>query len=704
MRQKAYLICSLVITVVFIICSFLFVSSFIRLYESIKDIGFSFGYYFCEIFSIPHQITPTVNELSPTVSDIELSFLPKDFNFFKLKWQLYVQSLWNIETLQFYLIRIGNQLATFSRIILLLIPFVLLFVLWYRSYFQENEKSLNAISKPLCTYLFIRNHVIRPVIVFLKDLWQYAKTHHFVKVWLILWAMYFNFFTIGFEFVSYYFYLVISFDLFHLYRQIYKLMIDLLPMIQFIPWFIWCMIGIYLFDRIRKKVGYGKLNHLEMRNRGFINSMGQVTLICGEPGTGKTTALTDMCLSTSIIFRDKAFEKILENDLKFPNFPYAVLESQFKTAIVYHQVYNLATTEEWIRKKREKFYRCPTQHRCFEYDYQKYGLAYWDGLKEITLFEMLENYVKLYFIYIIESSLIVSNYGIREDNLIDDQGNFPLWHTDFFQTNQDYMNAYSRHAHILDFDMLRLGKTVIEHNKKRNAFEFGVVAITEAGKERGNNLENQEVKKNDNKANRKNDLFNQTLKMIRHSATVDNYPFVKIFLDEQRAQSLGANDRELCEKVLFIQEKKETKNLLCLFPLEEMLHDWMYEKFQNIYYQYRYQRSDQTLLFYLIKNFVSSYHHSFMKRYNTFGYNIQIIEMDKGTLDAQKETNKYYLLHKKIYARRFATDAFSDYFRVKTKKSKIGLNDLEEFETERATLDELESENSYFIFDILHKK
>ena len=704
MRTKIYLICSVLITIGFSACAFLFPLAFLRLWDSIKDIGFSVAYYFCEIFSVQHQITPTVNEIPSALKNINLPFLPQDFDLFCIKIRIYFHSLWSQESLLFYCMRISNFLESFSKMVLLLLPAGILFVLWYRSYFKDSGQPLNSFSRPLQIYLFIRKRLLTPIIQFLKNLFHYARTHHFFTIWIILWAFYFNFFMILIEFVAYYFYLVVSFDLMHIYRQIYKMFLDLLPMMIFIPTFLWILIGIWIFDFIRRKIGYERLHHLEMRNRGFINSTGQVTLICGEPGTGKTTSLTDMCLSLSVMFRNKAFEKILENDIKFPNFTYAVLESQLRTAIEYHQVYNLSTAEKWIRKKKKKFYAYPTKHRCFEYDYQRYGLIYWDGLKQITLFEMLENYVKLYFIYVMESSLIVSNYGIREDHIINDQGNFPLWHFDFFRTDQEYMNAYSRHAHILDFDMLRLGKTVIENNKKRNAFEFGIVAITEAGKERGNSLENQEIKKSADKANRKNDLFSQTLKMIRHSATVDNFPFVKILLDEQRAQSLDANDRELCEKVLFIREKKETKNLLWMFSVEEMIHDWIYGKFQDLYYRYRYQRCDNTLLFYLIKNAVSSYHHFYMRRYNTFGYNIQIVETDKGTLDASKERNKYYLLHKKIYSKRFATDAFSDYFRVKTAKSKLGINDIAEFETERATLEELESENSYFIFDIMQKK
>ena len=123
-------------------------------------------------------------------------------------------------------------------------------------------------------------------------------------------------------------------------------------------------------------------------------------------------------------------------------------------------------------------------------------------------------------------------------------GNVPLWLTDFFPKRR---RDSSRHAHILDFDVLRLGKKLLENNPKAGSFAFGVVAITEIGKERGNNLELKEVKKGTEETNQKNDLFNSWLKMCRHSATVDNFPFIKVFTDEQRPKSLGSDARDLAD-------------------------------------------------------------------------------------------------------------------------------------------------------------
>ena len=54
-------------------------------------------------------------------------------------------------------------------------------------------------------------------------------------------------------------------------------------------------------------------------------------------------------------------------------------------------------------------------------------------------------------------------------------------------------------------------------------------------------------------------------------------------------------------------------------------------------------------------------------------------------------------MNKKIYSKRFSTDCFSDYFNELAKNTKIGLNDYMEYATEKATIAELKTQNSYFI-------
>ena len=113
----------------------------------------------------------------------------------------------------------------------------------------------------------------------------------------------------------------------------------------------------------------------------------------------------------------------------------------------------------------------------------------------------------------------------------------------------------------------------MENNPKAGSFEFGVVGIKEVGKERGNNLELKEVKKGTIDANQKNDLFNSWLKMCRHSATVDNFPFIKVFTDEQRPESWGADARDLAD-IINVVSCGDMRLSLPFYTIEEMLSEW----------------------------------------------------------------------------------------------------------------------------------
>lgn len=705
-----HIIC-IAITLAFLACAFfVFPSALGRIIEGGRDFGSSVAYYFAELFGIPHDIIPTVNELPkmpffpsyggetvlPSVS------VPDDWEQFKADFTTYWK-LW-IDDGNFlsYLSFIGAVLSKVCIIILLFLPVFIVFYVFLKIYFKRQNNDYDKDSRPLkivkaiakYTYIPVKNWVIA-FIGFLREHKSY------LIIWLCIWAYNFNLFTIVLEFFAFYFYFVVSFDFLNIYRQVYKLFLDLSVPFTFIPFWAWAVIALVLFDRFRKNIAYSLLNHYEMRNRGFINARPIVYMVCGTMGKKKTTAITDMALSQEAMFRDKAFEKILENDLKFPFFPWCNLENELRRAMEYHSVYNLATVRKFIAKKASRWYKNPCRKKLFNYDYERYGMTYDDKLKTVDIWQVLETYAQLYFIYIIQSSLLIANYSVRVDGLLSDLGNFPLWNSEFFKRDSRLLDSYSRHAHILDFDSLRLGRKVIEDNFNADNFEFGVVVITEVGKERGNNLELSEKKKKDETTNQKNDLFNSWLKMVRHSATVDNFPFVRVITDEQRPESWGADARDLCE-IVHIRESGETRLAMPFFSLAELLYDWIFSKFAGLYYQYRYLRSDNTLTMYLLKLITSKVHHYYTGIYNRFGYCTLRVQVESGTQDGQIFENKYYLANKKIYSKRFSTDCFSDFFTEKALRSSVGIDDLREYSTEKATFDELQEQNSYFVNDLLN--
>jgi hypothetical protein len=107
---------------------------------------------------------------------------------------------------------------------------------------------------------------------------------------------------------------------------------------------------------------------------------------------------------------------------------------------------------------------------------------------------------------------------------------------------------------------------------------------------------------------------------------------------------------------------------------------------------------------YAFKKVIARFNHYYNGIYNTFGYSIQSVQVESGTQDGEITEKQYYLMSKKIYSKRFSTDCFSDFFSVKSLRSPIGLNDLQEYETEKATFEELQEQKSYFIEDLMRKQ
>ena len=688
------IVASVLITIFFIYLAIShFSNSYLRLGETFRDLWNSMKYYFFEIFEMEHDTKATVKDYSEIMKwDVSIPETPEDA---KVDMENYMNLLVDKENLNYYNYTVGVKIGDFARILLIVLPFiVLLCILIKMLYLRPNHKHgqetiplkvFKTITK--CTYHPIKR-VVLGYFAFLQE------NRKILDLWLVIWLMNLNLMSIVVAFVAYYLYFSVSCDILGLYGQFVKLILDLEIAVKTVPIYIFLPFLWVMFENFRRTIAAGILNHFELKNRGFINSLPIVSMTCGSMGKKKTTLITDMALSQEVMFRQKAYELLKANDMRFPNFPWVSFEMDLRTAMDYGQVFNLATVKEWIGKKRSRYERHgDPKKRLYGYDVQRYGEWYDDNLKVWHLFDVLSNYAQLYFIYVIESSIIVSNYSIRTDNVLVDAGNFPKWDCDFFP---EITNDEGRYSHILDFDVLRLGKKVIENNPNAGSFEFGVVVISEVGKERGNNLENREMKRNTYETNQKNDLFNSWLKMCRHSATVDNYPFIKVFTDEQRPESWGADARDLCD-IVYIESNGKPKLAMPFYTIEEMLVEWAFKGFINLYYMMRFIRGDTTLFIYTLKLVTSWLYQRNAKFYNRFGYCLTYISKEKGTMDEEPERKKYYVLNKKIYSRRFTTDCFSDYFNELARKSNIGLNDYLEYESEKATVEELKMQNSYFI-------
>ena len=672
---------------------FHFSTSYIRFAEATGDLWNSVKIYFCEIFGVVHSVPPTVEEYSEVMKwDI---FLPETLQGFKEEATEYVTMLGDEDNFRSYLSIISDKLEDFAKASAILLPCILLLILAIKRIYEAPNTKHGKDTAPLRAFKWVSRLTYQPVKRWVLSYIAFLKQYTYIPtLWAICWAFNLNLASIIVAFFAYYFYFAVTFRFETMYLQFCKLFIDLKVALEVFPKWSLITLGYILFDRFRRKIAQAHLRHLEARNCGFINELPIVSMTVGSMGKKKTTIITDMALSQEVMFRQKAFELIRKNDMKFPYFPWISFEMEIRRCMEYGTVFNLATVKEWVKKKRLRYQKHENADlQLYGYDCKRYGFSYDDGLRIWGLFDVLESYAQLYFIYVIESSLIVANYSIREDNRCIDAGNFPMWATDFFP---EITVEGGRHAHILDFDVLRLGKKVLENNPNAGSFEFGVVVISEVGKERGNVLDHKEIKKHTEETNQKNDLFNSWLKMCRHSATVDNFPFIKVFTDEQRPESWGADARDLCDIVHIVSSGK-MRLAMPFYTIEEMLTEWAFDGFISMYYDFRHRRGDNTLLVHILKTVTSWLYKRNAKIYNRFGYSVSAIEKERGTMDGKPEKKKYYVMNKKIYARRFSTDCFSDYFNEMARNSKVGLNDYMEYATEKATVGELKLQNSYFI-------
>lgn len=706
-RLNWNILISILITAGFVCCSaFLFQDSFIRLWDNLKNLGYSCVFVFNR--NLDWNINDTSGLILPYAADFEgvKVAVIKFFN-------LFVQSSVFVS----YVLKIFKGFVRSLYFLIFIPPVLLLFIRFSKRYFKPAKKEQS--STPYKFWMRVSS-LYNLVKIKLLNYISWVIGNRIYLIWLLIWLLNFNIITIVVGFLAYYIYFVFSFDFTGITSQLFKLFYDLYIFTK-IPWYVWAAVAFIYINKKLKDKAYDRLQHMELRNRGFINERPIVTMICGSMGKGKNLMEADMALSLNSMFRDEAFKRLYGCDLKFPNFPWINLEREIKRGMDKGFIYNLSTCKKYInhikgcfeaglinssiynscKRHLKKKYYYNYDNLFFGYDFERYDCIYNDRLNLVHIWEVIRTYARLYFIYIIESSLIISNYSVREDDILIDKGHFPMWDNDFFKRDSRILGLYSKFAHILDFDSLRLGKKVLDDNPMTDAYEFGVVLISEIGKERGNKNELEGVKKKEECANQKNDLFNTWLKMIRHSATIDNYPFCKVLTDDQRPSSWGADARDLAD-IVNIVDRSAAQLAIGYHNFIDWIGEKISNKLKNIYYRYRHVRSDDTLFIYFIKAIAEKIYKYRQRLYNQFGFSVLSLEVERGTLDekSNREKKAYYLSHKKIFSERYATDCFADYFTQKSLRSKIGLENWKTYAGVRASMSELDFQNSYFIDDL----
>ena len=676
-----------------------------RTVSAVWDVITSVGYYLCNFYVV---ITEKDNPVGASVVGTPITsdnvLFPQTYEAFVAKIKGFGETFFSAENFRGFVANIPQVIYNLSIVLMFALPIVLLAVIMFRLSWDEQNNDTDVTTVGMRKWQAFCSRYLYPIAHTVREFWQYAKQRKFVAFWLVAALLGINAFTYLLEAFAFVLYFATSFDFANIYTQLYKLLVDLDITLSALPAAAWVVLAYLFVCWWRQRLGTDKLRHLELCNCGYVNTFGVATMLTGNMGVGKTKLNTDMILTLETKFKTDAKDILFQIERWFPFFPWATVQNELKQAICFHQIYNLTTAEAYARKKRIRFEKSMRKQTVYGYDYRVYGLTYNDELQLWNIFDCLEEYTKAFFVYFVSKSLICGNYSIREDGIMDDIGNMPMWDYDYFSRSPLTEQQYSYYANILDFDALRKGKHVVKGSKFADTFEFGIVAVTELDKERGNTQDNKELKKNCDEANQKNDLFNYSAKMGRHPATIMYKAFVRFMFDQQRAMKTEADMREICDKVINIDDVDKDNLAMPMFWVEEILYCIVKPQFDKLYESYRFNRADNSLLMYFVKNTLGRYVNWYERVYNKYGYDVYTLVSDSGKLDGSALTSdKYYLLHKKALSHRYSTDCYKDFFRAKSAKKRIGIVDYPTFGGVTATADELRQMNSYFINDMVNK-
>jgi len=542
-------------------------TALIRFFTSVKDFFVSIAYYFCQIFNvvIPVSVTKLPDQ------DI-LKYLPFNYDEMIRKFGDMWSVVFDKDCFLKYLFKVFNSLNDISMFILLFLPiFVFIPIIAKNLLLRQNDAEHGEKSRSV---VFCEDKLIplwNKVKIVLSDIFSTLWDKKIYRwIFVICWLVNFNVITLFGEFLAYYFYFAFSFDFGNLITvQIVKLLLDLIILFSSAPLIFWLGVTYAIICVVRKRIGFSRLEFREALDRAFKKLLSILLMFTGTIGTGKTTAVASFGLSDEIEFRNVAFEKMMEIDSKYPNFPWINLEDELKRAIKYRQIKNLTQCRIFVDKKQRRYENNVCAIKIFGYDAFTYRYTYDNNLTYKDIWSDISDYACLYFVYIIESSLMIANLSVRSDNELQDIGNFPLWDTELFRNSPQTSAERTRRAHILDYDVLRLGRQLLEENPRRGSFEFGVVLLSEFAKERGNKITNEGIKKGDDNTNQKNDLLTYALKVARHKATICGFPFIRFIADEQRPTSLEADTRELMS-IVHIEKKNPTELLMPMYFVEEL--------------------------------------------------------------------------------------------------------------------------------------
>ena len=160
-----------------------FILSYMRLIESVRDLGLSLGYYFCEIFGITHNITPTVCEKSGIKNEL---FFNISFDELKDKSVSFFTLLADKNNITGWLNYLGGKIGKILKVLAVVLPCLFISVLLLKLTYARGNNKHNKDTLPLKMFKNLTNVIYVPV---RKRTSQYVSFLKERKWLLYLWGV-----------------------------------------------------------------------------------------------------------------------------------------------------------------------------------------------------------------------------------------------------------------------------------------------------------------------------------------------------------------------------------------------------------------------------------------------------------------------------------------------------------------------------------
>lgn len=507
------------------------------------------------------------------------------------------------------------------------------------------------------------------------------------------------------DFVSFYFYFMVSFDWLGVLDLLWGSLFTVYQTLSFLPLWGWLILGYVAFRLLRSYFADSRIRAMVKTDRDFVDrNCGVFTLTLGKMRDGKDTVQQSFARNRESLYRSSLQKTMSELRSYFPFFDFEGLER----AIVDGMAFGNSQNE--LRSSGASLPLDPREVHNIQ-QASSVGLSFlgahrsepfWNGCSAVSLRKAVSEYSKAFFVFGYDASLIVGNIPYRCDAVWKGHGFSPLWDDDSLQHAK--MGCLSYFTHNVVYDSLRFGRKMDPSSDWCETLGPGIWTFTEFGKEYGNQLTNLNVKATDPTSNSKNDMMDYTFKVGGHVANIWHVNYFSVFANEQRCGSLSGNLVDLAESIIVPDSRGVRKGVALRFWwVEPIVHDFFFQLINPFVLKYRNVRGDFDFFYCLCLIVLDSSVRSTVFVNNRYGFSRRTLHISTSGVDGNLSPvgdEPYFVINCIDFADRFQSDCMGDFLNGKKLSSTKGLFDLPEFKGLMPSKDEWDFQGSHLVSDL----